>query len=464
MRDTKWNIFPVLQYIYRGCRQGDPISPYLFILCAEIMAIMVCHDKNIRGIKLGNMSVCLLQYADDTCIFLDGTEKSLKSLMDLLFQFSKYSGLKPNIDKTKAVWIGANLFSNVILCPDIKLEWTNSNFTVLGITYTPDLKNVTSLNYDSYLNKLENELKSWKKRLLTPFGKIIVIKSLLLSKLTHLFSVLPKPDDKFIKTIETKFYNYIWEGKCDKISRKHMIQEYRVGGLNMIHVESFIKSLKLTWLRRLYYNNNYLINGLFEEITSYNIKYFNEFGDKFCLDTAAIVTNSFWTEVLTNLAEFKIKLSKYEKTHSVLNSAIWHNSNIKINKNTVYIKKLYDKGIKQIKDLLSAEKNFLTLEMLQNTNQIKIPFTTYEGLKRAICKSYDLTDKIEQLTSDFEYISRQPKGTKHIYNIFIKSFYTKPKVEYKWENEFNLPDTFDWNTVYNNVLKNTNDTKLNLMA
>ncbi|KAJ8315959.1 hypothetical protein KUTeg_005973 [Tegillarca granosa] len=111
----------------------------------------------------------------------------------------------------------------------------------------------------------------------------------------------------------------------------------------------------------------------------------NLFGDKFCLDTAAIVTNGFWTEVLTNLAEFKIKLSKYEKTHSVLNSAIWHNSNIKINKNTVYIKKLYDKGIKQIKDLLSAEKNFLTLEMLQNTNQIKIHFTTYEGLKRAIC-------------------------------------------------------------------------------
>lgn len=83
-----------------------------------------------------------------------------------------------------------------------------------------------------------------------------------------------------------------------------------------------------------------MINGLFEEITSHNIKYFNDFGEKFCLDTAAIVTNNFRIEVLTNLAEFKNKLSIYEKTYSVLNSAIWHNSHIKINRNTGFIKKI----------------------------------------------------------------------------------------------------------------------------
>ena len=79
--------------IGRGCRQGDPISPYLFNLCAEILGIMIRRNKSIKGITVSGKEFKLLQYADDTCIFLDGSEKSLKSALNLLFQFSKYSGL-----------------------------------------------------------------------------------------------------------------------------------------------------------------------------------------------------------------------------------------------------------------------------------------------------------------------------------------------------------------------------------
>ena len=101
-------------HIGRGCRQGYPVSPYIFNLCVEIMGMMIRQNKNIRGIRIGGEEICLLQYADDTAIFLDGTEKSLKSALDLLFQFSKYSGLKPNYDKTKAIWIGSKINSKDI--------------------------------------------------------------------------------------------------------------------------------------------------------------------------------------------------------------------------------------------------------------------------------------------------------------------------------------------------------------
>ena len=91
----------------RGCRQGDPLSPYVFLLCAEILGILIRNNLNIKGINLLNKEFKISQYADDTAIFLDSSEASLKTSLDVLDVFYKLSGLKVNLDKTKAMWIGS---------------------------------------------------------------------------------------------------------------------------------------------------------------------------------------------------------------------------------------------------------------------------------------------------------------------------------------------------------------------
>ena len=80
-----------------GCRQGDPISPYIFIFCAEILGKMVRDTAIITGININGKKFRLSQYADDTQLFLDGTEQSLKETLNVLKLFYLMSGLKINI-------------------------------------------------------------------------------------------------------------------------------------------------------------------------------------------------------------------------------------------------------------------------------------------------------------------------------------------------------------------------------
>lgn len=99
----------ISEYFYpeRGCRQGDPISPYLFLLCAEILGILIRNEKDIKGINIDGEEYKISQYADDTSIIMDGTPQSYDGILRVLDFFAQVSGLKINFTKTKMVWIGS---------------------------------------------------------------------------------------------------------------------------------------------------------------------------------------------------------------------------------------------------------------------------------------------------------------------------------------------------------------------
>ena len=84
---AKWFLVRFFFYLQRGCRHGDPISPCLFILCAEVLSIMMRKENAIKGIDVDNKSFLLSQYADDTQIFLNGSETSLLATLGILKKF-----------------------------------------------------------------------------------------------------------------------------------------------------------------------------------------------------------------------------------------------------------------------------------------------------------------------------------------------------------------------------------------
>ena len=73
--------------IQRGVRQGCPLSPYLFVLAAEMLAKAIRKNDNISGILVNNKEIKLSQYADDTTLILDGSRESLTASLKTLDNF-----------------------------------------------------------------------------------------------------------------------------------------------------------------------------------------------------------------------------------------------------------------------------------------------------------------------------------------------------------------------------------------
>ena len=78
-------------------------------------------------------------------------------------------------------------------------------------------------------------------------GKILVIKSLATSQLTYILAPLAT-NHEIIREINDLFYSYLWNNKGDKIKRSVIISEYEKGGLKMVDIATFNKSLKTTWI------------------------------------------------------------------------------------------------------------------------------------------------------------------------------------------------------------------------
>ena len=88
-----------------GVRQGDPLSPYLFIICAELLADAIKQNGQINGITVNNEEFLLGQYADDPFFLLHGTQTSLSQCLDTLELFGECSSLKVNVEKRLYGWV-----------------------------------------------------------------------------------------------------------------------------------------------------------------------------------------------------------------------------------------------------------------------------------------------------------------------------------------------------------------------
>ncbi|KAL0890312.1 hypothetical protein Bca101_014295 [Brassica carinata] len=94
----------------RGLRQGCSLSPYLFVLCMNVLSRMI-DEAAVRGAigyhpSCKKLSLTHLCFADDLMIFADGTKKSIEGILRVFEDFDKMSGLKISMEKSTLFMAG----------------------------------------------------------------------------------------------------------------------------------------------------------------------------------------------------------------------------------------------------------------------------------------------------------------------------------------------------------------------
>ena len=360
----------------RGCRQGDPVSCYFFIIGAEILANKIRQNKNINGIELNGSNIKVIQYADDTTFFLDATEESLRRTFDELGWFAKYSGLKPNISKCQAMWLGRKAFSDERICPDIDLIWVD-RLKLLGVVFTPRCENIADENIKLKKEAILRMIAMWQGRNLTLMGRIAVAKSLLLSQVTYVISSLPDPSEKLIKEINKVLFTFVWNSKRNPLKRLRLCQSVQDNGLAMLDFATYVRSLKLKWIKRLITGNH----------SSWSMLLPHEIRDNFIWNFGSVslnkyrknISNPFWKDVIDAWAHFsKLFVTPDELicNENIFNSDF---TKFKITRYPSWEKK----GVRVIGDLYEGNI-LLTWENFKNIYNISCNYLDYHSLVNSL--------------------------------------------------------------------------------
>ncbi|XP_076453470.1 uncharacterized protein LOC143288729 [Babylonia areolata] len=306
------------------------------------------------------------------------------------------------------------------------IEWNPPKFRILGIWFTNDLQNCANMNYSEKLADVIQLFRVWIRRQITPLGRIAVLKSLILSKLTHLWILLPNPPDNFFRILQNHCYSFVWNKKNDKINRKTAHKSIRNGGLGLPELKTYASSLKLTWIRKVGKTHH-----KWKNIAMANFPVLNDihkYGPEITLSFAQ--TNIFWTDVFNAYKEFFYKID-CNTSAELLAEPVFYNRRIQIGKTFIRGKTWIDKGICCIAHFLLENGHFISYEEFKRKYNVDINFLTFAG---------HISAKLMSIC----------KGSKLYYDILIDNG-VHPQCCSKWDEKLNI--VHDWRKCFLYICK-----------
>ena len=416
----------------RGVRQGCPLSPYLFIICTELMAISVRSNPQIKGVRVNGEETKLSQFADDTTFILLYDADTLNAVIQTLDSFHNCSGLKINYEKTELLRIGSMKHSLAKLYTQKDLKWTDGTILLLGIKICHDLDETLKLNYSSTLAKIRDLIRIWQARKLTLFGKVTIIQTLLISQIIYRLSVLPSPKKEMTSELEKYLLEFLWNNKKHYLDQNIIKLDLEKGGIRMVDFKLKSIALKTAWVKRMHSSLDANWKAIAKYFLPENALLFWS-GNVSQKHTTKLLQHysKFWDEVA--LAWSLYNFHTPDHIRDILSQQIWYNSFILVKDLPVFRRILHSAGITFLKDIIDDNYDLSCNYIIRKYN---IP-TKYIMLVNEIVSAIpnEWKQKIKQYRPNLEFEIRnsnlqqaisQPKISKFIY---IKLVNNKIKFE-----------------------------------
>lgn len=247
----------------KGLRQGDPLSPSLFVIAMEILARLLESNFSDGSIgfhpKASEVKISSLAFADDLMIFYDGKPSSLQGINSVLSSFKTLSGLEMNTEKSAVYTAGLD---------DTESEETRAfgfvngtfPFRYLGLPLLH--RKLRRSDYSPLIDKVASRFNHWATKTLSFAGRLQLISSVIYSTVNFWLSsfILPKC---CLKTIEQMCNRFLWNNDIEKkggakVSWTVVCLPKNEGGLGLRNFWTWNKTLNLRLIWMLFARRNSL--------------------------------------------------------------------------------------------------------------------------------------------------------------------------------------------------------------
>ena len=200
----------------RGLRQGDPLSPYLFVIIMEVFSsllrsvvgggfVVACKERSRGG---EGVQVSHLLFADDTLVFCGASKEQLLYLSWILMWFEVMSGLRINLDKSELISVGS-VENAEELAATLGYKVGSLPTTYLGLPLGAPHRSLTI--WDGVKERMRKKLARWKSQYISKEGRITLIQSTLASMPIYYMSMFSMPRKVRLR-LEQIQRDFLWAG------------------------------------------------------------------------------------------------------------------------------------------------------------------------------------------------------------------------------------------------------------
>ena len=440
--------------ISRSMRQGCPVSPLIYILQAEPLACSIRRNRDIIGFPLPNpdhsgetIDVKLSAYVDDSQFF-NSTEDSIKESFKIFEKFEKASGAKIHKTKTTAIYIGPWKTKE----PEFKeISWSNSYVKTLGINHGYHIPEQEI--WMDKIKKMKNCIQIWKSRDLTLKGKILIIKTFLVSQINYELEMNSIPKN-IVKDIDKILWDFLWHGKQPLVNKQTMYLDIGNGGMIMINLTTFIEAKHVKFIHKIVNSESqhwnligkHWLKCLDDKYNTNNFLYQ-------CSNTKGVtitLPSKFYKDAIHSWVTFRSKLQTNDMT-SILDENICGNDKIRHRNTPLWFDKFSKNAIKSITDVWDpnnktfVDENTILSKFIDKRNVIK----QYRVIKSSINEEWLNVLRINYLNNDAENDLNKRKiairqGTIQIHKLPLKQLQCllnetkyQPKYIDRWNTLFN---------------------------